>query len=273
MIPRDYITQWRERAPWSEDFQVEQDLIISRALVEMFADPVLAEGLAFRGGTALYKLYLTPPARYSEDIDLVQIASGPAGPVMDGLRSVLDPWLGEARWNQTQGRVTFGYRFMSEDAPPMRLRLKVEINTREHLAVFGFARRPFSVASRWYSGAADIATFELDELLATKLRALYQRRKGRDLFDLATGLADERSDAGRIVAAFREYMVRDGHRVTRAMFERNLAGKLDDPQFDADMSALLRQGYEWRPAEAARAVSDRLLSLLPGEPWKGEMDG
>ena len=75
MIPRDYITQWRERAPWSEDFQVEQDLIISRALVAVFSDPVLAEVLAFRGGTALYKLYLTPPARYSEDIGLIQGAS------------------------------------------------------------------------------------------------------------------------------------------------------------------------------------------------------
>ena len=273
MIPRDYITQWRERAPWSEDFQVEQDLIISRALVEMFSDPVLAEGLAFRGGTALYKLYLTPPARYSEDIDLVQIESGPSGPLMDGLRSVLDPWLGQAKWKQTRGRVTFGYRLTSEDTPPMRLRLMVEIDTREHYSAFGFARRPFSVASRWYSGTTAIATFALDELLATKLRALYQRRKGRDLFDLATGLADERSDAERIVSAFRQYMDRDGHRVTRAMFERNLARKLGDPQFDADMSALPRQGFEWRPAEAARAVSDRLISLLPGEPWEGEMDG
>ena len=99
MIPRDYITQWRERAPWSEDFQVEQDLIISRALVAVYSDPVLAEALAFRGGTALYKLYLTPPARYSEDIDLVQVEPGPAGPLMDRLRSALDPWLGKARWN------------------------------------------------------------------------------------------------------------------------------------------------------------------------------
>ena len=79
-IPRDYITQWRERAPWSEDVQVEQDLIVSRALVEIFSNAVLAGALAFRGGTALYELYLTPPARYSEDIDLVQVAPGPAGP-------------------------------------------------------------------------------------------------------------------------------------------------------------------------------------------------
>ena len=94
MIPRDYITEWRARAPWIEDFQVEQDLVISRAMVEIFSEPSLAEALAFRGGTALYKLYLTPPARYSEDIDLVQVAAGPAGPMMDAVRSVLDPWLG-----------------------------------------------------------------------------------------------------------------------------------------------------------------------------------
>ena len=269
MIPRDFITEWRARTPWIEDFQVEQDLVISRAMAGIFSDPVLARALVFRGGTALYKLYLTPPARYSEDIDLVQVAPGPAGPLMDALRSVLDSWLGEARWKQSKGRVTFRYRFMSEGDPPIRLRLKVEVNTREHFAAFGFTGRPFSVESRWYSGTADVTTFELDELLATKLRALYQRRKGRDLFDVATGLGDERSDPGRIVSAFREYMDRDGHLVTRAMFERNLAAKLGDPQFGADMSALLTRGYEWRPAEAAQTVSKRLIGLLPGRAWKG----
>ena len=269
MIPRDYITEWRAQAPWIEDFQVEQDLTVSRALVEIFSDPLLAEALAFRGGTALYKLYLTPPARYSEDIDLVQVTPGPAGPVMDALRNVLDPWLGNARWKQSKGRVTFGYRFGSEDVPARPLRLKIEINTREHFTVFGFVRRPFSVKSRWFSGTADVGTVVLDELLATKLRALYQRKRGRDLFDVATGLDDERSDRRRIVAAFRAYMIRDGHPVTRAMFERNLAGKLGDPQFNGDMGALLTRDYEWRPAEAARTVGERLISLLPGEPWKG----
>ena len=259
MIPRDYISEWRERAPWSEDFQVEQDLVISRALVGVYSDPVLAQALAFRGGTALYKLYLTPPARYSEDIDLVQVEPGPAGPLMDRLRSTLDPWLGKTRWKQSQGRVTFGYRFLSEDVPAMRLRLKVEINTREHFAVLGFTKRTFSVDSRWYSGRAD--------------RALYQRRKGRDLFDLARGLTDERTDAARIAASFREYMEREGGPVTRAMFERNLGGKIGDAQFNADMSAILRPGFVWRPWEAARTVSERLISHLPGEPWKGETDG
>ena len=269
MIPRDYISEWRARAPWIQDFQVEQDLVISRALVDMFSDPVLAKSVAFRGGTALYKLYLTPPARYSEDIDLVQIAPGPAGPIMDAVRGVLGPWLGDGRWKQSAGRVTFNFRFMSEDVPAMRLRLKVEINTREHFAVFGFPKRRLSVESRWYSGSAEIATFDLDELLATKLRALYQRKKGRDLFDLAIGLADGRSDPERIVAAFASYLERDGHAVSRAMFERNLAAKVNDPRFNADMSALLGHGHEWRAVEALHVVCNQLVSLLPGRPWKG----
>lgn len=67
MIPRDYITEWRAHAPWVQDIQVEQDLVISRALVAIFSYPLLREALAFRGGTALYKLHLKPAARYSED--------------------------------------------------------------------------------------------------------------------------------------------------------------------------------------------------------------
>ena len=148
MIPRDYVTAWRTRAPWVQDAQVEQDLVLSRALVEIFSHPVSAAELAMRGGTAIYKLHLRPPARYSEDIDLVQLDAGPAGPLMDALREVLNPWLGVPRWKQTEGRVTFVYRFDSEDVPPLPLRLKIEMNSREHFSVFELAGVPFAAGSR-----------------------------------------------------------------------------------------------------------------------------
>ncbi|MCY4426974.1 MAG: hypothetical protein OXC05_08085 [Halieaceae bacterium] len=48
MIPRDYITEWREQAPWVEDAQVEQDLVISRALIDIFSNEALHNALAFR---------------------------------------------------------------------------------------------------------------------------------------------------------------------------------------------------------------------------------
>ena len=270
MIPRDYITAWRERAPWVQDLQVEQDLIISRALVEIFSHSNLSAALAFRGGTALYKLHITPPARYSEDIDLVQVKAEPIGATMNALREVLDPWLGKPQWKQNEGRVTLYYRIDSEDNPPIRLRLKVETNTREHFALLGYRKTPFQVSSRWFSGSADITTFELDELLATKLRALYQRRKGRDLFDLATALRKPVVNPGRLVEAFSGYMEKGEGRITRAMFERNLAVKLRMPEFAADIGPLLAPGYTGTWKRRRGAYPREIITLLPGDPWKGE---
>lgn len=264
MIPRDYITEWRQNAPWVEDAQIEQDLVISRALVELFSDATISRALAFRGGTALYKLHVTPALRYSEDIDLVQVRAESAGPIMDALHAVLDPWLGAPRWKQTEGRVTLVYRFQSEATPPLPMRLKVEINTREHFAVHGFFEQAFAVESRWYSGTCRIQTYCLDELLATKLRALYQRRKGRDLFDLDVGLQQPGVDVTRIVDAFQRYLEHGGHRISRAQFEQNLQAKLADATFMSDMSPLLAGGRRWDPHGAAARVSGELLGLLPG---------
>jgi predicted nucleotidyltransferase component of viral defense system len=89
MIPQRYIEEWRAVAPWTTDAQVEQDLVIARAIVEMYSDDLLKKSLAFRGGTALHKLYLTPQIRYSEDIDLVQINSEPINPILKRMREKL----------------------------------------------------------------------------------------------------------------------------------------------------------------------------------------
>lgn len=106
MIPRAHITAWRASAPWSVDEQVEQDLIVSRALFELFCDQLVADELAFRGGTALHKLFVEPPCRYSEGIDLVQLRAGPIGPLLHAARTRLDPWLGTPRYKSGHGRVT-----------------------------------------------------------------------------------------------------------------------------------------------------------------------
>lgn len=263
MIPRDFITEWRSEAPWVQDFQVEQDLVISKALVDIFTHPVLSKALAFRGGTALYKLFLKPAARYSEDIDLVQVTAEPAGDVMDALHEVLDPWLGKPRYKQTEGRVTFSYRFASEETPPIPLKLKVEINTREHFSVYGVEPVPFEVKSRWFEGACAIPSYGLEELLGTKMRALYQRRKGRDLFDLAVALDRASPDEARVIDAFLAYMDHGGHRITKSQFEDNLTAKLDNHEFGADIGPLLADGATWDTAAMAASVLDALISRLP----------
>ena len=261
MIPHDYITEWRDQAPWIDDVQVEQDLVISRALVEIFSNEVLHNALAFRGGTALYKLHL-PPARYSEDIDLVQVNAEPAGPVMAALHEVLDSWLGEPKYKQTRSRIAFNYRFVSENSPQLPLRLKIEINTREHFAVEGFREIPFELRSRWYEGSCSIQSYDLNELLGTKLRALYQRKKGRDLFDLATSLDSEEVSPEKIVGIFYEYMDHGGHTVSRKQFEDNITDKLQDDNFTSDIGPLLAPGYTWNLDMMTGKVLNTLISLL-----------
>jgi len=272
LIPRDLITEWSLVAPWIQSYQVEQDLVICRALVNIFNHPVLGDNLAFRGGTALFKLHL-PSVRYSEDIDLVQVKAGPIGELMDGIRDVIDPWLGTPKWKQTQGRVPFRYQFDSEDGPP--LTLKVEINTREHFSVYGYQKIPLKLVSRWFSGSADILTYELDELLGTKTRALYQRKKGRDLFDLWFALTKgiPAPDVGRIIDSFLKYMEYGGFSISRALFEKNLSEKRLDEKFNTDIEPLLTSGSDWDFEHAFDFIMETLIARLPGDPWQGRDKG
>jgi predicted nucleotidyltransferase component of viral defense system len=262
MIPRANITEWRSHVPWTSDAQVEQDLILSRALVELFSLSFLADNLAFRGGTAFHKLHLAPAVRYSEDIDLVQIASGPIGPIINALRNVLDPFLGNPTTRRKTNSFVVMYRMTSEIPPQVNLRLKIEINTREHFNVLGLVRWPFEVPSRWFSGKCKLTTYELDELIGTKLRALYQRRKGRDLFDLWYAVTRGNAEPRRIVEVFQEYMEASGHRVTRRMFERNLASKMQDHGFLHDTDGLLRPGVVYNAQDAFKFVENDILDSL-----------
>ena len=127
MIPRESILEWNEFLPWQDKAMVEQDLIISRALVAIFSDDFLASQLAFRGGTALHKLYLSPQPRYSEDIDLVQITAGPIKPIMYRLGEVLE-FLPNRVTKQKRYNNTMLFRLESEIPPVVPVRLKIEIN-------------------------------------------------------------------------------------------------------------------------------------------------
>lgn len=258
MIPAAYITEWQQTAPWQQPEMVEQDLILSRSLVELFRDERIAQHLSFRGGTALYRLFLLPAPRYSEDIDLVQVDAEPIGTTLDCVHEILDPWLGIPRYDARDRSFRLTYRFESEAATP--LRLKVEINTREHIG--DLVRLPFSVNSRWFSGTADITTFSLEELLGTKLRALYQRKKGRDLFDLDYALLNSNVDEKQTAAIFVRYVSASGLRITTSEFQANLALKCLDREFCRDITPILRGGIKYDVGQAAGRVSSRLLALI-----------
>jgi predicted nucleotidyltransferase component of viral defense system len=273
MIPAMNITAWSRFAPWAEQRQVEQDLIISRAIVELFSDELLSEELRFRGGTALNKLHFPAALRYSEDIDLVRSTKGPIKGILGRIRDVLEPWLGQARFEQSPVAPKLIFRAEAEGGGAAPLRLKVEIATRETTThddplVLGYA-----VSNDWFSGKAAIPTYSREEMLATKLRALLQRNKSRDLFDLSHGLTVfEDLDLDRVISLFQRYLEEGGQRITRAQAEERMFSKLANPGFLADIRPLLTPAEadgltEDKIKEAFWAVFTALVGQIPGEPW------
>ena len=273
MIPAQNIVAWGNVVPWADQRQVEQDLIISRALVEIFSDAMLRDELRFRGGTALNKLHFPASLRYSEDIDLVRTSAGPIGPILDQLRVVLEPWLGRAQFDQSPVAPKFRFRVDAEDGSGVPIRLKIEINTREIEAFDVPAALPLRVANPWFSGEASIPTYSREEMLATKLRALLQRDKGRDLYDLAHALeVFEGLDVDRIVEMLGYYLDLSGLTISRAQAQERMFAKLANPRFLLDMRPLLRADQvealtEESTVESFRHVFTTLVDRLPGEPW------
>lgn len=146
MIPENYIISWQQSAPWKDYSQIEQDLLISRILIEIFSDQWLSRNLLFRGGTALYKLYFKEPIRYSEDLDFVMTEKGPVGELFDAVRRKLDPIFEQVpiRIRKENGAV-LKYRFISEFPPHSPRLIKIEVNYSEIKPVFNPVKIEYSM--------------------------------------------------------------------------------------------------------------------------------
>ena len=268
MIPLANIQQWATHAPWPDLRQVEQDLIICRAMCDLFNSPKLKGKIAFRGGTAINKLLFAKPLRYSEDIDLVQTQPEPIGGIIDGVRDALS-WLGRCNVNQATGVTHLVFKFTPEPGGEP-LKLKIEINTREHKSLLGLKNYSFEINSDWYQAKAEILSFEPEELFGTKLRALLQRNKNRDLFDLDEGLLQLELDREKLIACFLYYLDQEGHPISRANAEERMLRKLNH-SLTEDISPLLPAGVTFDDDAAIKGfgkVWGELIGRIPGESWK-----
>jgi len=245
MIPRRFIEEWKEHALWPENAQIEQDLIIEKALNLLYSDNYISEHLAFRGGTAIHKLFLKPQVRYSEDVDLVQIKQETIKDTLDAVRTQLD-FLGNPTIRQKANNNTLIFRFDSEFQPIINMRLKIEINCREHFTTFGYKQIEHKIINGWVKGTVKITTFGIEEMLATKLRALYQRKKGRDLFDIYWAIKNVHPEIDAILKSFKEYISLSGLKPpTQNQFLKNLEEKLKDFDFQGDIYSILRPGVQY----------------------------
>ena len=259
MIPSPTITAWSVDHPWPKADQVEQDLLLAQAMCEIANDPQLGEELVLRGGTALHKLFFEKPYRYSEDLDYTRTSPGGIGPIFDKLRE-LGKKMGYdvSIKNGEHPKVYWRYRSNSD----ARRKIKIEINTRDRNHVDPLQEKTLSISTNWIEQSASIRTFSLDELIATKIRALYQRRKGRDLFDIWLALENNLINTDHVAHIFEMYRPEN---TSGSQLIDNLQQKLHDYDFCHDCNHLIYGGVEtlgYDVNSAARRTTDELLVKL-----------
>lgn len=279
MIPitRQDILAHQAVVPWAAQYQVEQDLLLCRTMVALFDDPFLRSQIAMRGGTLLHKVHLAPAARYSEDIDLVVVGTRPASHIRPAIRRVLAEELGTPKtsvWDTLKLairntvkpsrvlRMTYWVRSLIE--PNRMLEIVVEANVTERKPHRAVVEMPFGFPFRDQIIQTHIKGFDIHEMLGTKMRALFQRNRGRDLFDLYWALTQSPTpvDPAQIVASFEHYLKQEGTKAARAEFVGILEDRLKDRGFCSDMQSLLRTDIAYDPQAAGNYVISHLLKHL-----------
>lgn len=257
MISPSDIQHWRNRVPWNDSDHVEQDLILARLMVEIALDPLLGRELVMRGGTCFHMLWLDQAWRFSEDLDYVRRTEGPVGPIFDALRAIGER-VGFDKATTAVGRHP-KVRLHSVFVTGAPMHVKVEMNTFERSPARPTTTRPLTVDSPWFTGSADIATFEGAELAATKIRAIYQRSKGRDLFDLWLAVHRAGLKPDDIANCFNPYRPDNW---SAANAHANLDAKLTDPDFIIDVQSLLAHQPVGYTVEAAGEVVHQIIDAV-----------
>jgi predicted nucleotidyltransferase component of viral defense system len=257
VIAQSDVTAWSAIAPWATPDQVEQDLVLSRLMVEFAQHPVLGRELTMRGGTCLHKLWLPRPYRYSEDLDYVRTTAGGVGHLLDAVREVAE----HVGFQDLRSRVGVHPKVLlrTTSSTGAALRVKVEMNTFERSPKRPTTVRRLEVASAWFAGTADVPTFALEELLATKIRALYQRAKGRDAFDLWLVARAFDVDPNDIAECFEPYWP---HGWSPLRARANLAAKVRDGAYLEDLRPLVADWPEGFDAASAESAVARILDAI-----------
>jgi predicted nucleotidyltransferase component of viral defense system len=176
---------------------VEKDYVLGWLLWGIGTDPVLSQAWVFKGGTCLKKCYIET-YRFSEDLDFTVVPSGPFRPEdvepmlvrtlaritsESGIEFSMPPRL-RLRPNEvsTEGRVYY----TGPRRTPQPARVKLDLSADETVVrppVLQEIGHPYPDAFP-YGGA--IRCYSFDELFAEKIRAMAQRARPRDLYDIVT---------------------------------------------------------------------------------------
>lgn len=189
------------------DKTIEKDYVLTWVLLAM-ADSPLCEMLAFKGGTAIKKMYI-PDYRFSEDLDFTLLDASQANDDLQAAVEALYPWLKrEANLNLATRKI----EVHSSGNPALYLNyagplqgdltsrfIKVDFS-RDEMLEFPPRRELLRASySDCHGRVARLVVYSLEEILAEKLRSLLTRTEPRDLYDAHYLLTSQLIDIEQMV--------------------------------------------------------------------------
>jgi predicted nucleotidyltransferase component of viral defense system len=245
---------------------VEKDYVLGWLLWGIGTDPVLSQSWVFKGGTCLKKCYIET-YRFSEDLDFTVVPNGPFRPedvepslvrtlaritAESGIDFSTPPRL-RLRPNETstEGRVYY----TGPRRTPHPARVKLDISADEPVVrppVLQRIGHPYPDA---LPGEGTVRCYSFDELFAEKIRAMAQRARPRDLYD--------------IINLFRRNDLRMYPEAIRSALEEKCAAKRIDVPVASDFVAsplLAELESEWE-----NMLGHQLPALPPLAPFLEEL--
>lgn len=239
MISVEELTHWRSAVPWNDDEQVAQDLILARLVVEVANDPLLHRAVTFKGGTCLHKVWLDVPWRYSEDLDYQLTEPIDLRDLITAYRA-LGEKVGFSETNRNINSQFVHVLMTGTNHVGDPLRVKTDIQRAPRRLPDGTEPQEFHVDSPGFQGGGFIPAFPPEEIIASKVIAVYQRKRPRDLFDMWAAIRSDLVEAKDVAASYGTYRPPDPRHWTARQAARSLVERVTDHEYVADLAELAR---------------------------------
>lgn len=129
--------------------------------------------------------------------------------------------------------------------------------------MLGWTEKEFTVNTDWFNGSSNIQTYQLEEMIGTKLRALYQRKYGRDLYDIYKALTLASLNIEQVIQCYNEYMAFVVDKPpTQKQYLNNLATKMKDREFFEDTTSLIRPDETYDYQKAYETVKKMIIEHI-----------
>lgn len=253
------VRRWADEHDLADLLLAELDYRLVHALSAIYGSSFLKERLCVKGGTAINKLYLKETSRLSVDLDFNHIGSKEqVAKEKRNLREKItellkaqDPSYSVTHTKRKYEQTTLKIGYRTVGGTPQNF--KLEISHVERFPIL----EPVEKQLETSEGRFGISTYQLEELTATKLRALFERLKGRDIYDLYfVSELKPRPEAISTRKLFLYYFYRSKKVFNPKVYFRNLDEKYKSGRYIDDVSKFVKPTVQF----SFKAATEHVIS-------------